>query len=122
MSTYTPNRRQFLSTAVLGSIAVRTQADQPTARPLAGSDFLALGQTINGYPLRYLDSAATTLRPKAVIDAMNQYPAVGARVDGTDLVYTNYQDIGIAIGAGKGLIVPVLRNVFSQARLIELQP
>lgn len=47
---------------------------------------------------------------KAVIDALNQFPAVGARVDGTDLVYTNYHDIGIAIGAGKGLIVPVLRN------------
>jgi len=75
MSTYTPNRRQFLSTAVLGSIAVRTQADQPTARPLAGTDFPALGQTINGYPLRYLDSAATTLRPKAVIDAIAGYYA-----------------------------------------------
>jgi 2-oxoglutarate dehydrogenase E2 component (dihydrolipoamide succinyltransferase) len=47
---------------------------------------------------------------KAVVDAMNQFPAIGARVEGTELVYTNYQDIGVAIGGGKGLIVPVLRN------------
>jgi len=47
---------------------------------------------------------------KAVIDALKVYPQVGAQVDGTDLVYKNYFDIGIAIGAGKGLVVPVLRN------------
>lgn len=48
---------------------------------------------------------------KAVVDALNQYPALGAQVDGTDLVYRNYCDIGVAIGGGKGLVVPVLRNV-----------
>ena len=47
---------------------------------------------------------------KAVIDALNEYPQVGAQVDGTDLIYKNYADIGIAIGAGKGLVVPILRN------------
>jgi len=48
---------------------------------------------------------------KAVVDALNLYPALGAQVDGTDLVYRNYCDIGVAIGGGKGLVVPVLRNV-----------
>jgi 2-oxoglutarate dehydrogenase E2 component (dihydrolipoamide succinyltransferase) len=47
---------------------------------------------------------------KAVVDAMNVFPQIGAEIDGTDLVYKNYVDIGIAIGAGKGLVVPVLRN------------
>lgn len=47
---------------------------------------------------------------KAVIDALNAFPAIGAEVDGTELVYRNYADIGVAIGAGKGLVVPVIRN------------
>ena len=47
---------------------------------------------------------------KAVIEGLNQFPSVGARIEGTDLVYTSYQDIGVAIGGGKGLVVPVLRN------------
>lgn len=47
---------------------------------------------------------------KAVVEALAEYPALGAQVDGNDLVYTNYCDIGVAIGGGKGLVVPVLRN------------
>lgn len=47
---------------------------------------------------------------KAVCDALNEIPAVGAQIDGTELVYKNYCDIGIAVGGGKGLVVPVLRN------------
>lgn len=47
---------------------------------------------------------------RAVVDALNQYPQVGAQIDGNQLVYRNYCDIGVAIGGGKGLVVPVLRN------------
>jgi 2-oxoglutarate dehydrogenase E2 component (dihydrolipoamide succinyltransferase) len=47
---------------------------------------------------------------KAVVDALNQFPALGAEVDGNQLVYHNYCDIGVAIGGGKGLVVPVIRN------------
>ncbi|MFV0445788.1 MAG: 2-oxoglutarate dehydrogenase complex dihydrolipoyllysine-residue succinyltransferase [Planctomycetaceae bacterium] len=47
---------------------------------------------------------------KAVVDALNQFPALGAEVDGNHLVYHNYCDIGVAIGGGKGLVVPVIRN------------
>ena len=39
---------------------------------------------------------------KAVVDALNLFPAIGARIDGTDLVYRNYCDIGVAIGSGRG--------------------
>ncbi|MEM8739587.1 MAG: 2-oxoglutarate dehydrogenase complex dihydrolipoyllysine-residue succinyltransferase [Planctomycetota bacterium] len=47
---------------------------------------------------------------KASIDALKQSPAINAEVRGTDIIYKNYYDIGIAIGGGKGLVVPILRN------------
>lgn len=47
---------------------------------------------------------------KAVIDALRLVPAVNAEIRGTDVIYRNYFDIGVAIGGGKGLVVPVLRN------------
>jgi 2-oxoglutarate dehydrogenase E2 component (dihydrolipoamide succinyltransferase) len=47
---------------------------------------------------------------KAVVDALGEYPAVGAQVEEYQLVYRNYCDIGVAIGGGKGLVVPVIRN------------
>ena len=47
---------------------------------------------------------------KAAIDALKQFPSLNAEVRGTEIVYHNYFDIGVAIGSGKGLVVPVLRN------------
>ena len=47
---------------------------------------------------------------KASIDALMQFPQVNAEVRGKEIVYRNYYDIGIAVGGGKGLVVPVLRN------------
>lgn len=47
---------------------------------------------------------------KACIESLKQYPAVNARIDGSDIVYHNYYDIGIAVGTERGLVVPVLRN------------
>jgi 2-oxoglutarate dehydrogenase E2 component (dihydrolipoamide succinyltransferase) len=47
---------------------------------------------------------------KAAVDALRLVPQVNARIDGDDIVYHNYQDIGVAVGGGKGLVVPVLRN------------
>ena len=47
---------------------------------------------------------------KACIDALKQFPGVNAEVRDTDIIYHNYFDIGVAIGGGKGLVVPVLRN------------
>jgi 2-oxoglutarate dehydrogenase E2 component (dihydrolipoamide succinyltransferase) len=48
---------------------------------------------------------------KAVVDALRLVPQVNAEVRGTDIIYRNYFDIGVAIGGGRGLVVPVLRNV-----------
>ena len=47
---------------------------------------------------------------KASIEALKLVPAVNAEIRGTDIVYHNYYDIGIAVGGGKGLVVPVLRD------------
>jgi 2-oxoglutarate dehydrogenase E2 component (dihydrolipoamide succinyltransferase) len=47
---------------------------------------------------------------KASIEALRQIPQINAEVRGHDIVYRNYYDIGIAVGGGKGLVVPVLRN------------
>lgn len=47
---------------------------------------------------------------KAAIDALKLVPQVNAEIRGNDILYRNYYDIGVAIGSGKGLVVPVLRN------------
>ncbi|HEV3024190.1 MAG TPA: 2-oxoglutarate dehydrogenase complex dihydrolipoyllysine-residue succinyltransferase, partial [Pirellulales bacterium] len=47
---------------------------------------------------------------KATIEALKRFPQVNAEIRGTDVVYHNYYDIGIAVGGGKGLVVPVLRG------------
>ncbi len=47
---------------------------------------------------------------KACTDALRKFPVVNASVDGNDVLYHGYQDIGIAVNTDRGLIVPVLRN------------
>ena len=47
---------------------------------------------------------------KAAVDALRRFPSVNAQIKGTDIIYHNYCDIGIAVGGGKGLVVPILRN------------
>ena len=47
---------------------------------------------------------------KAACEALAEFPAVGAVIEGNELVYHNYCDIGVAVGGGKALVVPVLRN------------
>ncbi|AKZ63102.1 dihydrolipoamide succinyltransferase [Herbaspirillum hiltneri N3] len=47
---------------------------------------------------------------KAVVHALKKYPIVNASVDGNDIVYHGYFDIGVAVGSPRGLVVPVLRD------------
>ena len=47
---------------------------------------------------------------KAAVHALKKYPVLNASVDGTDIVYHGYFDIGVAVGSPRGLVVPVLRN------------
>jgi 2-oxoglutarate dehydrogenase E2 component (dihydrolipoamide succinyltransferase) len=55
---------------------------------------------------------------KAAIDALRMYPVLNASVDGTDIVYHEFFDIGLAVSTDRGLVVPVLRN----AELLGLGP
>jgi 2-oxoglutarate dehydrogenase E2 component (dihydrolipoamide succinyltransferase) len=50
---------------------------------------------------------------KAVTEALKDWPAVGARIEGEEIVYSNFADISIAVSAPKGLVVPVIRNADS---------
>ncbi|MFN5196104.1 MAG: 2-oxoglutarate dehydrogenase complex dihydrolipoyllysine-residue succinyltransferase [Planctomyces sp.] len=47
---------------------------------------------------------------RAVVAGLQQYPQLNAQMNGKSLTYFNYCDVGVAIGGGKGLVVPVLRN------------
>jgi 2-oxoglutarate dehydrogenase E2 component (dihydrolipoamide succinyltransferase) len=47
---------------------------------------------------------------KAAVHALKKYPVVNASIDGTDIVYHGYFDIGVAVGSPRGLVVPVVRN------------
>jgi 2-oxoglutarate dehydrogenase E2 component (dihydrolipoamide succinyltransferase) len=50
---------------------------------------------------------------KAATEALKRLPAVNASIDGNDIVYHGYQDIGVAVSSDRGLVVPVLRNAES---------
>ena len=57
---------------------------------------------------------------KAVTEALNLFPKVNAMIDGNEIVYHNYADIGIAVSSPKGLMVPVVRNA-EQMSLAEIE-
>ena len=48
---------------------------------------------------------------RAVIEALKRYPAVNASIDGNDIIYHGYYDIGIAVSSPRGLVVPIMRDV-----------
>jgi 2-oxoglutarate dehydrogenase E2 component (dihydrolipoamide succinyltransferase) len=52
---------------------------------------------------------------KASIEALQAFPAVNGRIDGTDIVYHNYYNIGVAVSTERGLVVPVLRDADSMS-------
>lgn len=57
---------------------------------------------------------------KAAIEALKRYPAVNASIDGNDIVYHGYFDIGVAVSSPRGLVVPVLRDA-DQMNLAEIE-
>jgi len=57
---------------------------------------------------------------KAAVAALKKYPVVNASVDGSDIVYHGYFDIGIAVGSPRGLVVPILRNA-DQLSIAEIE-
>lgn len=59
----------------------------------------------NGTRLGYM-----SLFVRASVEALKRFPAVNASIDGNDIVYHGYQDVGVAVSTDKGLVVPVLRD------------
>jgi 2-oxoglutarate dehydrogenase E2 component (dihydrolipoamide succinyltransferase) len=63
---------------------------------------------------------------KACTNALKQFPAVNAMIDGTDMIFHNYADVGVAVSTPRGLVVPVIRNAESmglaqiESKIIEL--
>ncbi|MCK9502988.1 MAG: 2-oxoglutarate dehydrogenase complex dihydrolipoyllysine-residue succinyltransferase [Porticoccaceae bacterium] len=57
---------------------------------------------------------------KASVEALKRFPAVNASIDGSDIVYHAYQDVGVAVSTGKGLVVPVLRDA-DQMSIAEIE-
>jgi len=57
---------------------------------------------------------------KAVVHALKKYPLVNASIDGTDIVYHGYYDVGIAVGSPRGLVVPIVRDA-DQKSIAEIE-
>src|SRR5204863_4057667 len=57
---------------------------------------------------------------KAAVHALKKFPAVNASIDGNDVVYHGYFDIGIAVGSPRGLVVPILRDA-DQMTIAEIE-
>ncbi len=57
---------------------------------------------------------------KACIQALKEFPAVNASIDGTDILYKNFYNIGVAVSTPRGLVVPVIRNA-DQLTLAEIE-
>lgn len=57
---------------------------------------------------------------KACVTALKELPAVNAEIDGTDIIYKNYYDMGVAVGTDRGLVVPVVRDA-DQMSLAEIE-
>jgi len=62
----------------------------------------------------------TSFFVKAAVAALKKYPIVNASVDGKDIIYHGYFDIGVAVGSPRGLVVPILRNV-DQLSIAEIE-
>jgi 2-oxoglutarate dehydrogenase E2 component (dihydrolipoamide succinyltransferase) len=95
---------------------VRAQHEAALLTTFNEVDMQPVMQLRNKYKDAFLEKHGTKLGfmsffAKAACEALKRYPAVNAEVRGNNIVYKKYYDIGIAIGGGKGLVVPVLRNV-----------
>jgi len=70
------------------------------------SEYKELFQKKHGVKLGFMSFFA-----KAAVEGLKRYPAINSEIRGDKVIMKNYHDIGIAIGGGKGLVVPILRNV-----------
>jgi len=99
-------------------IAERLVQSQSTAAILTTFNEVNMGPVIelrNRYKERFEKDHGVKLGfmsffVKAAVHALRKYPIVNASIDGTDIVYHGFYDIGVAVGSERGLVVPVLRD------------
>lgn len=100
------------------TIASRLKTAQNTAAMLTTYnevDLKAVGDLRKQYKDKFQDQYGVKLGymsffTKAVVEALKAQPAINAEIDGEDIVYKNYYDIGIAVSSERGLVVPVVRD------------
>ncbi len=111
--------RRVPMTRLRASIARRLIEAQQTAAMLTTFNEIDM-QAINDLRARYKDEfekahdgtrlGMMSFFVRASVEALKRFPAVNASIDGSDIVYHGYQDIGVAVSSPRGLVVPVLRE------------
>ena len=118
-SSATPrNERRVPMTRLRLRIAERLKEAQNTAAMLTTFNEVNM-QPVQQLRQRYKDSfqqehgvklGLMSFFVKAICHALKQYPVINARVDGRDILYHDYCDIGVAVSSDRGLVVPILRD------------
>ncbi len=118
--TVTPvgGEKRVKMTPLRRTIARRLVEAQQTAAMLTTfneADMTAIFALRKKYQDKFVDRHGTKLGfmsffVKAVVDALQAFPAVNAEVDGDYIVYKNFYNVGVAVSGPKGLMVPVVRN------------
>ena len=121
--------RRVPMTRLRASIAKRLVEAQQTAAMLTTFNEIDM-QSIMSLRSKYKDEFAKThdgirlglmsFFIRASVEALKRFPAVNASIDGADIVYHGYQDIGVAVGSPRGLVVPVIRDA-DRLTLAELE-
>ncbi|MEQ8557965.1 MAG: 2-oxoglutarate dehydrogenase complex dihydrolipoyllysine-residue succinyltransferase [Henriciella sp.] len=113
-----PREERVKMTRLRQTIARRLKEAQDTAAMLTtfnDVDMTAVMDLRSRYKEAFLDKHGVKLGfmgffVKACVNALQEIPAVNAEIDGTDIIYKNHYDMGIAVGTDRGLVVPVVRD------------
>ena len=94
---------------------VDAQNDTASLTTFQEVDMSQVMELRNKYKQKYADKHGIKLGfmsffVKACIEALKEYPAVNGEIDDDEIVYKNYYNIGVAVGSGKGLVVPVIKD------------
>ena len=113
-----PREERVRMTRLRQTIARRLKEAQDTAAMLTTFNDVDMGAIMDlrkKYKDTFADRHGVKLGfmgffTKACVAALKEIPAVNAEIDGTDIIYKNFYDIGVAVGTDKGLVVPVVRD------------
>lgn len=112
------DEKRVAMTTIRRKTAERLKAAQNTAAILTTFNEVDMSKAMelrNKYKDKFKEKYGTSLGfmglfVKAAIEALKDWPAVNASIDGNDIVYKNFYNIGVAVGTEKGLIVPVIKD------------